>query len=94
MSTSDPLNLKDPAIAVPGSGGRTSTYRSEREESPAEEAHRHRRETREHNFKIVLISVLLVGSALWAVLSSTEAEKKWAFGIIGSIATYAIRGGI
>jgi hypothetical protein len=53
MPNADPLNLKtEDVLSVPGAGGKTSKYKTEREKSAEEEAHRHKKETREHWFRM------------------------------------------
>jgi hypothetical protein len=92
MSKAD-LNLKtEDDLSVPGPGGKTSKYKTEREESTEEEAHRHRKETREHWFRIGLIAAILIAMVAYVSSASSQDDKKWGFGIIGTIVGYAIRG--
>ena len=82
MPNADPLNLKtEDDLSVPGAGGKTSKYKTEREESAQEEAHRHKKETREHWFRIGLIASILVAMVACVTLSSSQDDKKWGFGI-------------
>ena len=93
MPNADPLNLKtDDVLSVPGAGGKTSKYKTEREESAEEEAHRHKKETREHWFRMGLISALLIAMVSIVTFASSQEDKKWGFGIIGTIVGYAVRG--
>ncbi len=93
MPNADPLNLKtDDDLSVPGYGGKTSKYKTEREESAQEEAHRHKKETREHWFRMGLIAAILIAMVTYVTTASSQEDKKWGFGIIGTIVGYAIRG--
>jgi hypothetical protein len=93
MPNVDPLNLKTEVdLAVPGAGGKTSRYKTEREESAQEEAHRHKKETREHWFRIGLIASILIAMVAHIASTSSQDDKKWGFGIIGTIVGYANRG--
>lgn len=93
MPNADPLNLKtEDDLSVPGPGGKTSKYKTEREESAEEEAHRHKKETREHWFRMGLIAALLIAMVSIVTSASSQDDKKWGFGIIGSIVGYAVRG--
>jgi hypothetical protein len=93
MPNTDSLNLKtEEDLAVPGAGGKTSKYKTEREESAQEESHRHKKETREHWFRIGLIASSLVAMLVYVTSTSSQDDKKWGFGIIGTIVGYAIRG--
>jgi hypothetical protein len=93
MASADSLNLKtEDDLSVPGAGGKTSKYKTEREESAQEEAHRHKKETREQWFRIVLIAAILVAMVAYVNSASSQDDKKWGFGIIGTIVGYAIRG--
>lgn len=93
MSNADPLNLKtEDDLAVPGAGGKTSKYKTEREESAREEVHRHRKETREHWFRIGLIASILIAMVVYVASASSQDDKKWGFGIIGTVVGYAVRG--
>lgn len=63
-------------------------------ESDNEEAHRHRIENRDHIFKILLITSIL-GILVHVAATTTSADdRKWSFGLIGSLAGYAIKGKI
>jgi hypothetical protein len=93
MPNADPLNLKtEDVLSVPGAGGKTSKYKTEREESAEEEAHRHKKETREHWFRMGLITALLIAMVSIVTSASSQEDKKWGFGIIGTIVGYAVRG--
>jgi hypothetical protein len=93
MANADPLNLKtEDILSVPGAGGKTLRYKTEREESTEEEAHRHKKETREHWFRMRLIAALLIAMVSIVTSASSQEEKKWGFGIIGTIVGYAVRG--
>ena len=93
MPNADPLNLKtDDDLSVPGAGGKISKYKTEREESAQEEAHRHKKETREHWFRMGLIAAILIAMVCYVATSTSQEDKKWGFGIIGTIVGYAIRG--
>ena len=93
MPDADPLNLKtEDDLAVPGAGGKPSKYKTEREESAQEEAHRHKKETREHWFRIGLIASILIAMVVYVTSATSQDDKKWGFGIIGTIVGYAIRG--
>jgi hypothetical protein len=68
------LNLKTgDDLAVPGADGKTSKYKTEREESAQEEAHRDKKETREHWFRIGLIDSILI--AMIAYVTRHPARK-------------------
>jgi hypothetical protein len=88
----DEIDLKGSAL-VQALGGGTSVYkRDEKHESPEEERHRHKIETRDHWFRLILISGIL-GFVVWIASTSASAEdRKWSFGVIGSIVRYAVRG--
>jgi hypothetical protein len=87
------LNLKtEDVLSDPGAGGKTSKYKTEREESAEEESHRHKQETREHWFRMGLITALLVAMVSIVTSASSQEGKKWGFGIIGTIAGFAVRG--
>jgi hypothetical protein len=93
MPNADPLNLKtDDVLSVPGAGGKTSKYKTEREESAEEEGHRHKKETREHWFRMGLITALLVAMVSIVTSASSQKDNKREFGIIGTIVGYAVRG--
>jgi hypothetical protein len=92
MSNADPLNLKtDDDLLVPAAGGKTSKYKTEREESAEQEAHRHKKETREHWFRMGPITALLVAMVSIVTSASSQEDKKWGFGIIGTIVGTAVR---
>jgi hypothetical protein len=93
MPNADPLNLKtEDVLSVPGAGGKTSKYKTEREESAEEEAHRHKKETREHWFRMGLIVVILIAMVSYVTTTSSQEDKRWGFGIIGTIVGDAVRG--
>ena len=93
MPNADPLNLKtEDDLSVPGPGGKTSKYKTEREESAEEEAHRHKKETREHWFRMGLIAALLIAMVSIVTSASIQDDKKCGFGIIGTIVGYAVMG--
>lgn len=93
MPNADPLNLKtDDDLSVPGAGGKTSKYKTEREESAQEEEHRHKRETREHWFRMGLIAAILIAMVCTVTTASSHEGMKWGFGIIGTIVGCAVRG--
>ena len=52
----------------------------------------HKKETREHWFRIGLIASILVAMVAYVTLATSQDDKKWGFGIIGTIVGYAIRG--
>jgi hypothetical protein len=93
MPNANPLNLKtEDDLSVPGAGGKTSKYKTEREESAGEEAHRYKKETREHWFRMGLISALLIAMVSIVTRTTSQEDKKWGFGIIGTSVGYAVRG--
>jgi hypothetical protein len=93
MPNADPLNLKtDDDLSVPGAGGKTSKYKTEREESAQQEEHHHKRETREHWFRMGLIAAIPFAMVSTVTTASSQEDKKWGFGIIGTIVGYAVRG--
>ena len=93
MPNVDSLNLKtEDDLSVPGAGGKTSKYKTEREEYAQEEAHRHKKETREHWFRIGLIASIIIAMVVYVTSASSQDDKKLGFGIIGTIVGYAIRG--
>ena len=53
---------------------------------------RHKKETREHWFRIGLIASILIAMVVYVTSASSQDDKKWGFGIIGTIVGYAIRG--
>jgi hypothetical protein len=49
-------------------------------------------ETRDHWFRLILISGILGFVALMASTSASAEDRKWSFGVIGSIVGYAVCG--
>jgi hypothetical protein len=90
MPNVDSLNLKtEDDLSVPGAGGKTSKCKTERGESAQEEEHRHKKETREHWFRIGLIASILIAMVVYVTSASSQDDKKWGF---GTIVGYAIKG--